>query len=108
VLWHQQPVEATLEALRVSARGLASAEAKHRLAVHGPNVLREGKRRTALSLLAGQFTDFMILVLLVAAVISGLIGDVVDTVRSRRRRRRCPRPVSRSATGGTWRTRAPP
>jgi len=78
--WHQQPAEVVLEALRVSARGLASAEAKHRLATHGPNVLREGQRRTALGLLARQFTDFMILVLLVAAVISGLIGDVVDTV----------------------------
>ncbi|MBI1958784.1 MAG: HAD-IC family P-type ATPase, partial [Candidatus Rokubacteria bacterium] len=78
--WHQQPAEAVLQALRTSGEGLTAVEAERRLAEHGPNVLREGRRRTALGMLAGQFTDFMILVLLGAAVISGLIGDVVDTI----------------------------
>ena len=78
--WHQQPVETVLETLRTSAGGLSSAEAGRRLAGHGPNLLREGRRRTALGLLARQFSDFMILVLLAAAVVSGLIGDVVDTL----------------------------
>src|SRR3972149_1272606 len=78
--WHQQPAEAVLQALRTSGEGLTAVEAERRLAEHGPNVLREGGRRTALGMLAGQFTDFMILVLLGAAVISGLIGDVVDTI----------------------------
>jgi Ca2+-transporting ATPase len=78
--WHRQPVEAVLETLRASPGGLTSGDALERLALHGPNVLREGPRRTALGLLVGQFTDFMILVLLAAAVVSGLIGDVVDTI----------------------------
>jgi len=78
--WHRQPAEAVLETLRASPGGLTRDEARERLAVHGPNLLREGPRRTALGLLARQFTDFMILVLLAAAVISGLIGDVVDTM----------------------------
>jgi Ca2+-transporting ATPase len=78
--WHQEPVEAVLAALRTAAEGLTGDEARRRLLAHGPNLLREGKRRTALALLAGQFTDFMILVLVAAAVISGLIGDVVDTI----------------------------
>ena len=80
MVWYQQPAEAALVTLRTSADGLTAAEASRRLAEHGPNLLREGKRRTALGLLAGQFTDVMILVLLAAAVISGLIGDVVDTI----------------------------
>jgi Ca2+-transporting ATPase len=78
--WHRQPVVTVLEDLRSSPGGLTSRDARERLAVHGPNLLREGPRRTALGLLAGQFTDFMILVLLAAAVVSGLIGDVVDTI----------------------------
>src|SRR5512134_1718288 len=80
VSWHRQPVVTVLEDLRSSPGGLTSRDARERLAVHGPNLLREGPRRTALGLLAGQFTDFMILVLLAAAVVSGLIGDVVDTI----------------------------
>jgi Ca2+-transporting ATPase len=78
--WHQQPTQAVLDGLRTSAEGLTAAEAERRLAEHGPNVLKEGPRRTALGMLVAQFTDFMILVLIGAAVISGLIGDVVDTV----------------------------
>ncbi len=78
--WHQHSAAAALVTLRTSADGLTGAEARRRLAEHGPNVLREGKRRTALGMLAGQFTDFMILVLLGAAVVSGLIGDVMDTI----------------------------
>ncbi len=78
--WHQQTAEAALAGLGTSSAGLSPAEAGRRLATHGPNVLEEAKRRTALGLLAGQFTDFMILVLLGAAVVSGLIGDVEDTV----------------------------
>jgi Ca2+-transporting ATPase len=69
-----------LERLRTSPRGLTPAEARRRLAEHGPNVLAEGKRRTALGMFFGQFSDFMILVLVAAALISGLIGDVKDTV----------------------------
>ena len=80
VSWHRQPVVTVLEDVRSSPGGLTNRDARERLAVHGPNLLREGPRRTALGLLAGQFTDFMILVLLAAAVVSGLIGDVVDTI----------------------------
>jgi len=78
--WHRMSGEDVLSAMRTFAHGLTREEATRRLAEHGPNVLREGRRRTALGMLAGQFTDFMILVLLGAAVISGLIGDVVDTI----------------------------
>jgi P-type Ca2+ transporter type 2C len=78
--WYQLPSASALDGLRTSADGLTPVEAGRRLGEHGPNVLREGVRRTALGILLGQFTDFMILVLLAAAVISGLIGDVVDTI----------------------------
>jgi Ca2+-transporting ATPase len=72
--------EAVAETLKSSIQGLSGAEARHRLAEHGPNVLAEGKRRTALGMFFDQFTDFMILVLLAAAIVSGLIGDVKDTL----------------------------
>jgi Ca2+-transporting ATPase len=72
--------EAVLDALGTSAGGLSQAEAGRRLAEHGPNVLVEATRRTPLRLFIGQFTDFMILVLLAAAVISGLIGDYKDGI----------------------------
>jgi Ca2+-transporting ATPase len=77
--WHAAPAAEALAALGSSAQGLASAEAAQRLARHGPNALPEGARRSPLRMLAGQFADFMILVLLAAAVVSGLVGEPVDT-----------------------------
>jgi P-type Ca2+ transporter type 2C len=79
--WHR------LAAHEVAARlgtgldtGLADDEAGRRLAKHGANVLAEGARRSPWLMLAGQFTDFMILVLLAAAVIAGVVGEPQDSI----------------------------
>jgi len=79
--WHR------LEAAEVAARldteprtGLANGEAGKRLEAHGANELAEGERRSPWLMLAGQFTDFMIVVLLVAAVIAGVVGEPQDSI----------------------------
>ena len=78
---HARPAAEVLRALSVDpVLGLTAAEAAMRLAQHGPNTLIEGRRRGLLRMLLDQFTDFMIVVLLIAAVVSGVIGDVTDTV----------------------------
>jgi Ca2+-transporting ATPase len=78
--WHQMAVLEVYTALQSTPQGLAGVEAQERLAAVGPNILTEGKRRTAVRMFFEQFTDFMILVLLVAAIISGLIGEAKDTI----------------------------
>jgi Ca2+-transporting ATPase len=60
--------------------GLSRAESAARLQRHGPNAIQEGERRGPLAMLARQFTDFTILVLIAAALVSGLLGDVADTL----------------------------
>jgi len=77
--WHQMSIEAALEALQTSSQGLPAAEARRRLAEHGPNILVEQQRRTVLGMFLGQFTDVMILILIAAAAVSGLIGELQDT-----------------------------
>jgi len=62
------------------AHGLHEAEVGRRRADHGPNVLAQSKARGPLALLADQFRDFMILVLVAAALISGFLGDWIDTL----------------------------
>ena len=78
--WHVESPAAALAALDTSPHGLSSAEAKERLARHGPNALPEGARRSPLRMLADQFADFMIVVLIAAAVISGIVGEPSDTL----------------------------
>jgi Ca2+-transporting ATPase len=78
--WHQQSVDDTLARLQVSADdGLSGHAVKERRKRHGPNRIEETARRGPLRMLAGQFADFMIFVLIVAAIISGLVGDPQDT-----------------------------
>ena len=60
-------------------RGLDPDEARHRLIAHGPNELEERAAKPAWRLLAEQFTNAMILVLLGAAAITAAIGDLKDT-----------------------------
>ncbi len=60
--------------------GLSQAEAARRLAEHGPNELIERGLRSPWRILAAQFTEVMVVVLIVAAAISFLVGDLKDTV----------------------------
>ena len=77
--WHQREVLELLAEHTVDPElGLASHEVQSRAQSHGPNELQNRNQRTRLSLLADQFKDFMVLVLLAAAVISGFIGDLID------------------------------
>ena len=77
----------TLTAPEVLARqclspddGLAPEEVARRAARFGRNEIRERGARSMLRMLLDQFTDFMVLVLLVAAVVSGVVGDLKDTL----------------------------
>ncbi len=78
--YHQKSIEQTIEAVGSSLKGLSTEEARRRLAKYGQNELREKKKKTALAMFLGQFTDFLILVLIGAAIIAGFIGEPVDTI----------------------------
>ncbi len=69
-----------LAKLGSSAAGLGGHEARVRLERYGPNELQERKRTPLLMMFLGQFSDFMILVLIAAAVVSGIIGEPSDTI----------------------------
>ncbi|HWJ02250.1 MAG TPA: HAD-IC family P-type ATPase, partial [Verrucomicrobiae bacterium] len=79
--WHARPWQKAAGELGVDiARGLNEKDVQHRLERFGPNVLAEKKKDSPIVMLAGQFKDFMILVLIAAAVISGLMGEVADAI----------------------------
>lgn len=78
---HLHPSEAVAQAQGVDPdAGLHADEALRRSATHGANELAARRDRPWWHLLAQQFKDFMVLVLLGAAVISGLVGEVTDTL----------------------------
>ncbi len=73
-------IDQALMELHSTSQGIAENEARNRLMQYGPNELQEKKKKTPLRMFLDQFTDFMILVLIVAAIISGIIGEASDTI----------------------------
>lgn len=76
--WHTLTREAALDALKTSREGLATVEAKARVERYGPNQLQERPLRNPWLVFLGQFTEVMVIVLLVAAVLSFLVGEPTD------------------------------
>ena len=63
------------EALSTGKQGLTTEEAAKRLETHGPNVLKEGHKKTLIGIIISQFKNLMILVLLAAAILSVVFSD---------------------------------
>ena len=78
VAWWSVPADGVASELGGGPEGLSESEARARLARHGPNTLRAAPRATALALLARQFANPVILVLVAAAVVSVAVGEWID------------------------------
>ncbi|MBJ7522016.1 MAG: cation-translocating P-type ATPase [Solirubrobacteraceae bacterium] len=61
-------------------RGLTAEDAQTRLAIAGPNRLREADEVSATAILTAQITAPMILLLAAAAVLSAALGDVTEAI----------------------------
>jgi len=79
--WHRLDSEGTAAHLDTDlSKGLSTRDAATRLEQTGPNLLKETRGRHPLVMLASQFTDFMIVVLMAAAVIAGFVGEPQDAI----------------------------
>lgn len=61
-------------------QGLSSQAVTQRQSQFGFNQLYKEKRRTVFNMIVSQFTDVMILILVVAALFSGVLGELQDTI----------------------------
>jgi len=78
---HTVAASEVLDRLSSTTAGLTAAEAASRYEAVGPNELPEGEKRTVLGMIASQFKDFLILLLIGAAIISGpLLHEWADTI----------------------------
>ncbi len=80
-MFHTRDTSAILEEFDVAAAaGLDTGEAQRRVDQFGPNELVEHGGPTPWLIFVGQFTDVMVIVLIVAAAIAAAIGDIKDAV----------------------------
>ncbi|WP_353662021.1 HAD-IC family P-type ATPase [Hydrogenimonas sp. SS33] len=81
VPWHAKPIQAVLQMLRTDPkRGLSNVDASQRLRQYGPNRIEAVHKEKWYWILLRQFTDVLIIILLVAAAISFAIGEMGDAV----------------------------
>jgi len=79
--WYAQTVEAALKGLGTAdSNGLGAAEAAVRLDRDGPNELTHESGKSPWKILADQFTNLLVVLLVVAAVVSFALGDVKDAI----------------------------
>lgn len=79
--WHTLSISEVGKKLNSGAEGLKTDEAQLRLVTFGKNELLDRKNKfKVLKILWNQFSDFMILILIIAAIVSGYVSDWNDTI----------------------------
>jgi P-type Mg2+ transporter len=74
------PTAELLQQLQTTSQGLTSDEARRRITLYGPNLLKPKKRTTTLSLLLSQFKSPIILILIFASALSFSLHNHVDAI----------------------------
>jgi len=76
--WHNLSIDETLERLGTASNGLSKDEAHRRLEKYGPNELVKTRRTSALKLFLEQFSNTLVIILIIAAVVSAVLGEWID------------------------------
>lgn len=79
--WHALSVEESLTQLNVAEnQGLTQQEAQSRLTNYGLNELKKEKGKSPIKLFLTQFTDILMVILLIATGLSIVVGETVDAI----------------------------
>jgi Ca2+-transporting ATPase len=73
-------IQEILEVLKTNEAGLSQEEALKRLAEYGPNELKKEKGISPIRLFLEQFTDILIIILLIATGLSIFLGEITDAI----------------------------
>jgi len=76
--WHSLAIKEALKSVDSSLSGLTGQEAQKRFTLYGPNELKKEKGKSPLKLLLGQFTEVLMIILLVAIGLSFAVGEATD------------------------------
>ncbi len=63
-----------------SVEGLSSKDAERYLKKYGENSLGSSKNVSAMKIFAGQFKDFLVLILLIATIVSVFMGEITEAI----------------------------
>jgi Ca2+-transporting ATPase len=78
--WHSKTLEEVMSELNVGSEGLTAQQSQERLKIHGPNEIKKEKGKSPLRLLLGQFTNILMIILLLAIALSFAVGEATDAI----------------------------
>lgn len=78
--YYNLSVEEAFDRLSTSKDGLSTKEAEKRLSQNGPNILEEKKEDGILKVFLKQFSDLLVIILIICAVISAITGNAESTI----------------------------
>ena len=78
--YYNKEINETLEELNTKKIGLTSKEASSRLLINGKNEIKKKEEVNALKIILAQFSNILIILLLVAAIISLILGQKNDAI----------------------------
>ena len=78
--WYKKSKQDVLKAFNTKETGLTSDSADKALKKYGENVLKEAKKESAIQIFLKQFSDMMVIILMIAAFISMLTGELESTL----------------------------
>ena len=73
--YYQMSAQEVQMQINQSKEPLTDAQIQERQEKYGPNELVEGKRKSIFQIFAGQFKDFLVIILIIAAIISAFLGN---------------------------------
>ncbi|MBC8590900.1 calcium-translocating P-type ATPase, SERCA-type [Wansuia hejianensis] len=79
--WYRQSKNDILSKLDSDLNtGISNSEVEQRISKYGYNELREESRKSFFAKLLAQFSDFLVLILIVAAIVSVFVGEKTDAI----------------------------
>jgi P-type Ca2+ transporter type 2C len=78
--WHSMETEELFKELATSANGLTQQEASERLEKLGLNEIKKEKGKSPIKLFLSQFTNVLMIILLIATGLSIVVGEVIDAI----------------------------
>lgn len=77
--WEEIPNVEVLEKLKTTYNGQTTKEAEDKLVKYGKNVLKEEKKDSNLKKFLTQFTEPLMVLLIIAGIVAAIIGDMLDS-----------------------------
>ena len=78
--YYNMTKEEVIQEINGGEKYLTSEKAQENQQKYGWNELAEGKKKNPVQIFLEQFTDFLVIILMVAAVVSGFLGDMESTI----------------------------